>query len=307
MLIIFNFDEWEDVHGYGYGGATGPKACKIYQDSIYLIKRQERIHDNQYDISYVNDPLSEYIGSHIYKICGIPVHETLLGIYKGRLAVACKDFTIETGLPLVEFRYLKNTIVEDDIEYDISGMSRSLESIMRAINYLFEGTLLHDTLQRFYQQFVIDSLIGNCDRNNGNWGYLRSTDNTLILAPIYDCGGCLNYRRPDYKLKEDIVDSNRLNNLALNYTLNFTLNGKLVNPFHYIEHNLDNEFIQSGLSTVKTIDMNSVFSLIDSLCDICIPERIEYYKRILSLRYDKLLSLTQKIPSNPLFDAIPIL
>ena len=41
--------------------------------------------------------------------------------------------------------------------------------------------------------FVIDSLIGNTDRHNGNWGFLvnKSTDK-IKFSPIYDCGSCLN-------------------------------------------------------------------------------------------------------------------
>ena len=52
---------------------------------------------NDFDMqtSYVNNVLSEYIGSHIFQSIGIPTHETLLGVMRRggeRLAVACKDF-----------------------------------------------------------------------------------------------------------------------------------------------------------------------------------------------------------------------
>ena len=62
---------------------------------------------NDFDMqtSYVNNVLSEYIGSHIFQSIGIPTHETLLGVIRRdgeRLAVACKDFC-EEGYELHPF------------------------------------------------------------------------------------------------------------------------------------------------------------------------------------------------------------
>ena len=39
--------------------------------------------------------------------------------------------------------------------------------------------------ERFWNQVVIDGLIGNNDRNNGNWGILSCGDKRE-LAPIFD-------------------------------------------------------------------------------------------------------------------------
>lgn len=47
-------------------------------------------------LSYVTSPLSEFIGSNIYKILGYDVHETLLGIcFDGKrykVVCGCKGF-----------------------------------------------------------------------------------------------------------------------------------------------------------------------------------------------------------------------
>ena len=43
-------------------------------------------------LSYTNSPISEYLGSHIYKILGFDVHDTILGYANGKNVVACKDF-----------------------------------------------------------------------------------------------------------------------------------------------------------------------------------------------------------------------
>ena len=66
-------------------------------------------------MSYANGCISEYLGSHIFAIVGIPVQETLLGTYtkngKEKIVVACKDFT-SGGLVLQDFASLKNTIID---------------------------------------------------------------------------------------------------------------------------------------------------------------------------------------------------
>ena len=40
--------------------------------------------------------------------------------------------------------------------------------------------------------FVVDALLGNFDRHNGNWGFLvDEATNAASLAPVFDCGSCL--------------------------------------------------------------------------------------------------------------------
>ena len=47
-------------------------------------------------------------------------------------------------------------------------------------------------MQHFWNVFVVDALLGNSDRHNGNWVFLYD-DSTKEAspAPIYDCGSCL--------------------------------------------------------------------------------------------------------------------
>ena len=52
-----------------------------------------------------------------------------------------------------------------------SGMSTELADVLQVIE-LHHNIPKEEALQRFWIMFVIDSLIGNTDRNNGNWGFL---------------------------------------------------------------------------------------------------------------------------------------
>ena len=170
-----------------YAGSDRKNAI-IYNGDRYMIKfsaHQEP--KNNYATSCVNNVLSEYIGSHIASLSGIPTHETLLGTYNGELVVACKNF-LKPGETLHEFSwYLKN-------QYDSSDIKRTpiLSQIYQTINTHPDLSQIRQVaIDRYWDTFVVDALIGTFDRHAGNWGYIVGIDDTIRPAPIYDCGSCL--------------------------------------------------------------------------------------------------------------------
>ena len=60
------------------------------------------------NLSYSNNPVCEYIGSKIYELIGLPVHNTILGVRNEKIVVACEDF-LEDGDRLYEFDKIKVT------------------------------------------------------------------------------------------------------------------------------------------------------------------------------------------------------
>lgn len=53
--------------------------------------------------------------------------------------------------------------------------------------------------------FIVDALLGNFDRHNGNWGILIDEQKqTAEIAPVYDCGSCL-YPQLDEKQMETVL------------------------------------------------------------------------------------------------------
>ena len=273
-----------------YGGRTGPKISVVYDGSVWMLKSQQilknRTDMKNIEISYANDPISEYIGSHIYNIIGIKAHDTLLGAYKGKVCVLCRD-AVYPG-KLYEFREFRNVLFDEGIIQSTDGMSTLISDIMQVIDL----TDLIDTdisKQRFWDQFVIDSLIGNTDRNNGNWGYVYS-DGRFTLYDVYDCGGCLNNKRSDDQMQKDI-DTGRINTMALNYTFNYEeTEGSRVNPFHYIERNC-NSYIVKALAMVAGLDFSKVVELVESVKPLISDIRAEFYETIMRIRYNKLIEL----------------
>ena len=57
-----------------YKGSEKKKTL-IYENKKYLVKFPDPIREKNKEISYINNAYSEYIGSKIFKILGIPCQE----------------------------------------------------------------------------------------------------------------------------------------------------------------------------------------------------------------------------------------
>lgn len=97
-MIIHDLNSTErDIFG-NYGGKSGFKYGVIIDGERWMIKFPGRDKKNNHIPSYTTSSLCEYMGSHIYELLGIPVHETRLGVRNGKIVVACKDFDLNHEL-----------------------------------------------------------------------------------------------------------------------------------------------------------------------------------------------------------------
>lgn len=119
---------------------------------------------------YSTTPLSEYLGSHIYKSIGIETHNTLLGISNEKLVVACKDF-LNSNEYIIDYNMIKNEY-DENIERKIDNLSTStklldnhnLEEFLIVMkdNKYFKYDI--GLKERFWDMFIIDAFINNNDR-----------------------------------------------------------------------------------------------------------------------------------------------
>lgn len=173
----------------GYGGANGNKISILLNGSRWMLKFPS-ISERSPELHYTKGCISEYIGSHIFQSTGISAQDTLLGTYfingSEKTVVACRDF-VEPGFELQDFASLKNQMVDSAR----SGYGTELKDILETFNV--QDVIDPEELENhFWNMFIVDSLIGNWDRHNGNWGFLYdSTHDALSIAPVYDCGSSL--------------------------------------------------------------------------------------------------------------------
>ncbi len=270
-----------------YTGANGSKIAIMYNDELYMLKFPVPPSKNN-EMSYTNGCVSEYLGSHIFEIIGIPVQETLLGTFvkngKKKVVVACKDFTTDDTV-LQDFASLKNTIIDSEH----NGYGTELSDILTAIEEQ-QSINPNDLKEHFWNIFIVDALIGNWDRHNGNWGFLynRRTDE-ITLAPIYDCGSCL-YPQADEAIMESTLKDPAERNLRIFQIplSGIKTGGKKINYFDFIS-SVQNKDCNAALKRiVPKIDMQKIYAMIDETHFITELQK-KFYKTMLAERKEKIL------------------
>lgn len=209
---IYDFDTCPVNERNGtYGGKAGDKEGITINGEYWIVKYPKSTVGMRGDLtSYTTSPLSEYIGSNIYQMLNIEAHDTLLGTRNNKLVVACKDFCKNEG-SLREMRTLRN-VYNKELSKELERFSSTSASHLIDI----DATMLHLELnpvlqkidgikERFWEQLLVDALINNNDRNNGNWGVLYE-DGQYRLAPVFDNGAAFSNKLPDYKLELQLIN-----------------------------------------------------------------------------------------------------
>ena len=138
--------------------------------------------------------------------------------------------------------------------------------------------------QKFWDMFVIDCMIGNTDRHNGNWGFLlnKKTGETRF-SPIYDCGSCLNPMLENEEIKN--ISETELKNLAMNCYSCLKENGKKINSLSYIKQTNNEDCKKAVGRVLKSINIQEIEKFIDGI-EYISDIRKEFYKNIIKKRYD---------------------
>lgn len=290
--MIIDFTDLPQNIQKSYLGANGSKKCISYNNVDYMVKFPS-LHTKTTELSYVNGCTSEYLGCHIFELLNIPVQETLLGTYrignKEKNVVACRDMT-EPGVSLIPFAGLKNQTLESQS----NGFGTELDDIITTLEEqkLFDQK---EIKERFWDMFIVDALIGNWDRHNGNWGYLyNSLNNTVQLAPVYDCGSSL-YPQADNEIMQNVLNNEQeLKSRVYSIpTSAIKQNGKRINYFDFIS-SLQNEDCNKALRRIyPRIDLDKINNLIDNTPFINELQK-KFYKLMLKKRYELILTPAYK-------------
>lgn len=303
MIKIHDFEKCElsDRNGT-YGGMAGLKEGVLIDNEYWLIKYPKNVKSvSTIDVSYTTSSLSEFLGSNIYHILGYDVHKTFLGLRNGKLVVACKDFCRQPGA-LREIRTLKN-VYNKDLEYALNTSLHSTDSnhlvdLHEILLHLEYNPILNSVpgiKERFWDCVIIDGLINNNDRNNGNWGVLYE-DGSYHLAPIFGNGGSFNDKVSDSRLDYLLTDSTKLLNSVLNTTTIYGVNGKKVTYRDILK--LDYPDLRNSLKKLVPLigaRLSDIQDLIYSVpqeyngLTVCSGTRKEFYYSSIEERYNRIL------------------
>ena len=204
MAREIDFTSCPRLPGRAYNGANGKKIAVDFEGAAWILKFPPSAAEKPTELSYTNSCFSEHIGSTVFRRLGVPVQDTMLGTHRNgkcKVVCACRDFT-SPGRRLYDFCSIKNTVIDSET----GGTGTELADVLDTIGlqtFLSPGLVL----ARFWDMFVVDALLGNFDRHNGNWGFLvdESTGESE-LAPVFDCGSCLLPQADEHVMRAVLDD-----------------------------------------------------------------------------------------------------
>lgn len=280
-----------------YGGLACTKRGITIDGIDYILKFPDNLKAKNLknvELDYSNGPISEHLGSLIFKAFGIPTHDTELVTCDGKICVMCKDFTSDTKR-LHEFRELKSTYEDDN---DIGYLLGSDSKLSDVLTVLRNHRLLANIGYReewFWSVFIIDALIGNRDRNNGNWGIVINGDE-IALAPVYDNGNSLCSKWSTARTLDTMSDEDRF--LAEAYNSGYCWftkdNGKNINAFKLIASGKYELCTKQLERLMNRVSINELYDIVDSIPTLSL-ERSKFYKMLLKYRLEYLINTLWKL------------
>lgn len=143
---------------------------------------------------------------------------------------------------------------------------------------------------RFWDMFIVDALIGNWNRHNGNWGFLynNSTDE-VVLAPVFDCGSSLYPQADDELITRILNNKNEFNHRIFDIPLSaITYNGKKINYFNFLSEGKFEDCNTALKRILSRIDMKKIYEIIDDTPTVTDIQN-EFYKTMLNARKERIL------------------
>lgn len=283
-----DFTNCRRLLGKAYNGANGKKIAIEFEGKQYMLKFPPSAAQKPIELSYTNSCISEHIGSSIFNMLGVDAQNTLLGTFdvngKTKVVCACEDFTAD-GSILYDFCSIKNTIIDSEH----NGTGTELSDIMESIE-MQSFVNPKELMAHFWNVFVIDALLGNFDRHNGNWGFLvdRVTDKCRI-APIFDCGSCLLPQADERIMKSVLANKDELNARIYVFPRSaIKQNGEKINHYGFISSMSSDYCNEAVIRIVPRIDLNQICDFIENVPYISELQK-RFYRTYVTARYNEIL------------------
>ena len=292
MLKMIDFTPYQIDLTANYGGSDQKRGI-IYQSERYMLKMPDRISDDK-NSSYSNSVYSENVCCEIVKKLGFEVQDTLIGYIESpdgeqKPVVACKNF-VPQGYSLVDFRAIEDAVLLDRKAGKIPRIE-DIYSIMSGNNAYFSKEIGAIALERYWDTFILDAMLGNFDRHANNWAYFIKNDGSeLKFAPIFDCGSCLYPHISDTAIPNVLSSESEIIMRIDKYpTATLELPNKMkANYREYIQSLSNPDCTAALLRVYPLIDVNKINEVISSnssLSDI----RKEFYRTMIHRRIERIL------------------
>lgn len=303
MIKMEDFDSLKPS-GISYGGHGGSKRGVILNGERWFLKYPKSTKSMDVEeLSYSTTPLSEYLGSHIYESIGIETHQTKLGLANNKIVVACKDF-LDSSETIIDYNMIKNEYdenVEKAMEHLSSSSSLNSNNELEEVLLIMEENPYFKSIpklkERFWDMFVIDALISNNDRNEGNWGLvLNKETNKLRISPVFDNGASFFNKSNDEKLSTIYSDDFRFKQSVYDSSISiYQINGKRINPLKYIESMKNVDCNKAVLRIIPKINIEKISNIFNELPEefngfpVLSKMQKTYYLKSIEYKYNNVL------------------
>lgn len=262
-----------------YYGGSERKTAVVIDGKRYIMKFQMR---TEFGPKY--NHVSEHIGSRVFEELGLESQKTILGTYRGEEVVLCKVF-LDEDEQFVPF----NDVGESSLDTEKEHHSYTYEDIMYLLRMNRKLTGVEETIDRFWDIYIIDALLGNFDRHGGNWGFLKRADR-YRLAPVFDNGSCLFPQMYDDTEMSAIISSEELTDERVyRFPTSQIKLGNKKSSYHDVIGSLKFPECSAALKRiVPRIDLDSISDIIDGTPFLSDTHR-RFYKHMIKNRFEKIL------------------
>lgn len=267
-----------------YAGSEKKKTVIMDDGFKYLLKFPDPIREKDKQLSYINNAISEYIACNIFASVGLPVQETMLGEYidengKVKIACACKDVR-KPGEIMYEINKLELSSLDNTHARELS--LQYMDSVFAKM----ADVVPEEKLKEFYyDMLVVDTLVGNTDRHNGNWAILES-DTGFRISPVYDCGSSLAPLIDEQSMSKDTGEYCAMNTLSVLKDAS----GKRLKycDFFGKAENLNKDIQKALKRVIPRINIDKIQRIIWDTPYIS-PSRKEFYFSYVQTTYERIL------------------
>ena len=261
-----------------YTGAERKKSILV-NNKPYIIKFQKNSREG---LRF--NHISEYLGSHIFSMLGIEAQETYLGTYKGEQVVAICDFLGEDEV-FIPF----NGVGDSSLEQDKDKYQYSYDDIVNMLMDNVKLTNVDETIDLFWDMFIVDALIANFDRHGSNWGFIKK-NNEYRISPVFDNGSCLFPQlNTDEKIQAVLNSQEEIDKRIYQFPTSQVKYNDKKSSYYDIISSLKFEQCNRALARITNrVNLDKINTLIYTIEGIT-DQRKEFYKVIIQQRFEKIL------------------
>lgn len=311
MVKYYDISEWEEHLYYGTGGTRDKVVVENSDDGcLYYFKTslKKRVLD------YVYEFWSEIIASEIGKSIGVDILHYDVAWNKGRLGCLSKSMLAPQEELQEGYRWLTGFYPE----YDANDKDAySFQIIERLLKSRFQNK---GFVRNIIETIVFDSIIGNEDRHQENWGIIVSNrlsdhvfgrnrsavETEYVFAPIYDSGSSMGRELSDSKVTQMLKDNVQLEAYVNRGRSEIRWEGEIGKQKHLDLIKKVSEFgygdmVSDIISIIRSKYRKETVSDIIRHVDDCLPEehashkipdvRKDFLIKLVSLRFSKLFEL----------------